>query len=50
MKKLFILLALFAFIVSGDPCDDCVENCKKKYLGDRDHRTACIGECIMEVC
>ena len=48
MKKLFILLALFAFIISGNSCDDCVENCKKKYLGDQ--RTACIGDCIMELC
>ena len=48
MKKLFILLALFAFIISGDPCDDCIENCKEKYNGRQ--REACIVDCIIEVC
>ena len=48
MKKLFMFLALIAFILSGDPCNECVEKCKAKYVGDQ--RTACIGDCILEKC
>ena len=48
MKKFFMFLALFAFILSSNPCDDCVEECKSKYVGIR--RNDCISDCIMNVC
>ena len=48
MKKFFMFLALFAFILSGNPCDDCVDECKKKLFGV--HRADCISDCIKNIC
>lgn len=48
MKKLFVFLALIAFIFS-ETCEECEKNCKEKYKNSQEKTKECfIRDCIVK--